>query len=127
MRPPSGSIMGLEGGLFSRYLRIMTTHGRSLAPTTGAGGRPFVPEMRIMATTMVRNMCVQLKYSPFSLGLDFSCAYICLASAPRLFARPVCVFSGMLYFFANFTYVSYEITRMLCSLINRKRERKAIV
>ena len=43
MRPPSGSIMGLEGGLFSRYLRIMTTHGRPLAPITGAGGRPFVP------------------------------------------------------------------------------------
>ena len=34
---------GLEGGLLSRYMAIMTTHGRSLAPITGAGGRPFVP------------------------------------------------------------------------------------
>ena len=35
--------MGLEGGLLSRYLRIMTTHGRPLAPIMGAGGRSFVP------------------------------------------------------------------------------------
>ena len=34
---------GLEGGHLSRYLRIMTTHGRPLAPITGAAGRPFVP------------------------------------------------------------------------------------
>jgi len=40
--PPSGSIMGLEGGLLSRYVAIMPTHGRPLAPT-GAGGWPFVP------------------------------------------------------------------------------------
>ena len=42
--PPSGSILGLEGGLFSPLSADYgETHGRPLAPITGAGGRPFVP------------------------------------------------------------------------------------
>ena len=36
---------GLEGGLLSRYLRIMTTMA-ALWLHYGAGGRPFVPDMR---------------------------------------------------------------------------------
>ena len=34
---------GLEGGLLSRYLRIMVRHMAALWLHYGAGGRPFVP------------------------------------------------------------------------------------
>ena len=44
--PLSGSIMGLEGGFLSRYVANMARRMAALWLHIGAGGRPFVPDMR---------------------------------------------------------------------------------